>query len=91
MPRPVCVNCKCEMSCFKTGMYIVNGYNNTYKDEICGSIKCGDGYECNLCGARIGIGFGNPMLIRDHPILLSDCAISLDGSFPAQNIPDKKS
>jgi len=91
MSRPVCINCKREMTCFKTGMYVVHGYDDTQDDFIRGDMRCGDAFVCDVCGSRVAVGFGVSLALCNHPILPQDHVISLDGTFPPQNIPEKKS
>jgi hypothetical protein len=77
------------MRCLKNGVFVVSGYyrNLAYTG---GTKREGDAYVCDLCGARILIGFGKSMDVHGHPISHLDSAISLDKTLAPQNIPEKK-
>mgnify|MGYP006441286635 FL=1 len=48
--RPVCVTCKCEMSCKKNSFVVA--INKSPKDFV-----SGDCYECKGCGFKVVTGF----------------------------------
>ena len=50
--KPVCLLCKCEMTCKK----------NDFRVELRGYLpRLGDLYECEICHCRIVTGFGQPI------------------------------
>jgi hypothetical protein len=88
---PVCMNCVCEMRCIKNEVQVVSGFFK-YDDGKQGGVRfSGDAYQCDSCGSRIITGYGKRMENHDIPISPMDSAISLDDSFPPQNIPEKNS
>ena len=66
--RPVCVQCKKEMCCSKTGAYV--SHDNR--------IWSGDQFRCDSCGAEVVINFGTAF-IRDEDVVY-DSIIELGGS-----------
>ena len=66
--RPVCVQCKIEMRCSKTGAKV--SHDNR--------IWAGDQFRCGSCEAEVVVNFGQPW-IRD-PDVFYDNLIELGGS-----------
>lgn len=55
--RPVCVQCRKEMYCSRTGAYV--SHDNR--------IWAGDQFRCDWCGAEVIVNFGQ-CFIRDEDV-----------------------
>lgn len=53
----ICVKCKQEMRCTKTGATVHFGGGHTYS---------GDLYECPVCGAEVVLSTGRSFYTEDH-------------------------
>ena len=87
-PNPVCLKCCEEMQCIKNGVSVVWGYFVHEDDKPRGQKSAGDIYECQNCGARFVTCFGKSLEVFHHPIRDDETVVSIDGSFPPQNIPE---
>jgi hypothetical protein len=65
--RPVCVQCKVEMRCSKTGAFV------THDNRI----WSGDAFRCESCDAEVIVGFGQPFLNKGHKFLDHEMVVEL--------------
>lgn len=66
--RPVCVSCKQEMRCSKTGAMV------THDNRI----WSGDAFMCSSCNVEIVLNFGRPFFNDHHEFRDQDLVVALE-------------